>query len=268
MENSHLILREVSDRVNVLGVEISATNVHNSLATIEGLIVRGERCFICVTGVHGVMESQKDEALKAIHNHSGLTVPDGMPLVWAGRIYGYSDIGRVYGPDLMLEVCRASVKKGFTHFLYGGDEGVAEKLKNNLEQKFPGIQIVGVYTPPFRPLNIEEEEDLKNQVAILKPDFFWAGLSTPKQERFMAEYISKLDTKVMIGVGAAFDYHTGRVIDSPDWMKKIGMQWFHRLCQNPRRLWKRYLINNPIFIGKFLKQLYKDRKLILRRYRL
>jgi len=154
----------------------------------------------------------------------------------------------------MLEVCRMSLTQGYTHFLYGGNVGVAEELRKKLEEKFPGIHILGTYTPPFRPLN-EREEELLEQVGRLKPALFWVGLSTPKQERFMAEYIHKLDTKVMIGVGAAFDIHSGHVKDAPQIFKKTGMQWFYRLCLEPKRLWRRYLYNNPMFIYNYIKQL-------------
>jgi N-acetylglucosaminyldiphosphoundecaprenol N-acetyl-beta-D-mannosaminyltransferase len=181
-----------------------------------------------------------------------------MPLVWLGKIYGFSNISRVYGPDLMMELCRRSVPNKLTHFLYGGDTGVAEQLRKRLEKQFPGIRVVGTYTPPFRPLNQEEEQDLEKQVRATRPDLFWVGLSTPKQEYFMATYLPRLEAKVMIGVGAAFDIHTGRARDAPRWVKVIGMQWLHRLCQEPRRLWKRYLYNNPIFIYKITKQLLRD----------
>ena len=247
------------ERVNVIGVNIDAINITNTLANIEEWIERGEHHYVCVRDVHGLMECQKDENLRIIHKNSGLTVPDGMPLVWIGRLYGFKNISRVYGPDLMLEMCRMSPEKGYTHFLYGGKVGVAESLKKNLENKFLGIDIVGTYTPPFRPLNEREEEELREQVGLLKPDLFWVGLSTPKQERFMAEYINKLETNVMLGVGAAFDIHTGKIKDAPDWIKRIGMQWFFRLLQEPRQLWRRYLYNNPRFIGLAALQLLKLR---------
>jgi N-acetylglucosaminyldiphosphoundecaprenol N-acetyl-beta-D-mannosaminyltransferase len=242
-------------RVNVLGVGISATKMPDVVSVVHTWIERDEHYYICITGVHGVMECQKDEDLKHIHNASGLTVADGIPLVWIGQWNGFKSISRVYGPDLMLEVCRMSLSQGYTHFLYGGNVGVAEELQKNLENKFSGIDIVGTYTPPFRPLNEREEEELLEQVGRLKPDLFWVGLSTPKQERFMAEYIHKLDTKVMLGVGAAFDIHAGYAKDAPIFFKKTGMQWFYRLCQEPKRLWRRYLYNNPMFIYNYIKQL-------------
>lgn len=246
-------------RVNVLGVGISATKMPDAVSIIHNWIVRNERHYVCVRDIHGVMESQKDEKLRRIHNVSGLTVPDGMPLVWIGRLNGFKNISRVYGPDLMLEVCRMSLRKGYTHFLYGGNIGVAEELRKKLEEKFPGIHILAAYTPPFRRLSDPEEIELCDLVDKLKPDIFWVGLSTPKQERFMAEYIHKLNTKVMIGVGAAFDIHAGKIKDAPDFLKKIGMQWCYRLFKEPKRLWRRYLYNNPRFIGLAALQLLKLR---------
>lgn len=250
---------EKIQRLNVLGVGISIIDLPSAVSVIQDWVTKGTKSYICVTGVHGVMESQKDTRLRAIHNQSGMTVPDGMPMVWAGKIYGFKNIARVYGPDLMLAICRTSVRKKFTHFLYGGNQGVAERLKEYLQNKFPGISIVGTYTPPFRLLNEKERQDLIRQVAACRPDLFWVGLSTPKQERFMSQYLRQLETKVMLGVGAAFDIHAGLFNDAPDWIKKCGMQWFYRLCQNPRRLWRRYLTHNPVFGYRFLQQLLKDK---------
>ena len=242
-------------RVNILGVGVTAMDMPQAVRMATSAVSQDRKGYVCVTGVHGIMEAQADPAFRAILNRSLLTTPDGMPTVWVGRINGYSRMRRVYGPDFMLNVCAASVGPGYTHFLYGGVEGVAEQLKDELTKKFPGLKIVGTYTPPFRPLNASENSALQSQIATLRPDFFWVGLSTPKQERFMAEYLPQLETRVMVGVGAAFDMHTGRAKDSPDWVKRAGLQWLHRLLQEPSRLWKRYLINNPIFVYKMTSQL-------------
>jgi N-acetylglucosaminyldiphosphoundecaprenol N-acetyl-beta-D-mannosaminyltransferase len=242
-------------RVNILGVGVNAINMPQAVDIVTTAAAQNKKGYVCVTGVHGIMEAQKDPAFRKILNRSLLTTPDGMPTVWVGRWNRHAQMRRVYGPDFMLNVCAASVEKGYTHFLYGGVEGVADQLKTELVKKFPGLQVVGTYTPPFRPLNSSEKADLQSQISKLRPDFFWVGLSTPKQERFMAEYLPKLDTKVMVGVGAAFDMHTGRAQDSPDWVKNAGLQWLHRLLQEPSRLWKRYLINNPIFMYKMTSQL-------------
>lgn len=237
-------------RANVLGVGVSAINMEQALGLFGSWLGNGARGYVCVTGVHGVMEAQKDPALRRILNRSLLTTPDGMPTVWVGKLQGFSGMGRVFGPDLMAHVCRLSCEKGYTHFLYGGGPGVADRLREALTARYPGLDVVGTYTPPFRPLNVEEERQLFARVSSVKPDIFWIGLSTPKQERFMAQYLPKIEAKILVGVGAAFDYHTGALKDSPEWMKRAGLQWAHRLMQEPGRLAKRYLKNNPAFLWK------------------
>jgi N-acetylglucosaminyldiphosphoundecaprenol N-acetyl-beta-D-mannosaminyltransferase len=232
----------------VLGVGIHAVDVDSTVECLADVISFKSNEYVCITGVHGVVEAMNDAGIRGILNSALLNVPDGMPLVWVGRILGFKQTGRVYGPDLMLKLCERSIKEGGGHFLYGGKPGIVEDLKAILECKFPGIRIVGTYCPPFRPLNDQEEQELIDTVARVKPDLFWVGLSTPKQERFMADYSSKLDTKVMLGVGAAFDLHTGRMKDAPSWVKRAGLQWLHRFCQEPLRLGKRYLKIVPVFI--------------------
>lgn len=244
----------------MLGVGISVLNLETAVATLAGAVREGRRGYVCVTGVHGVIESQSDEALRRIHNASLLTTPDGMPMVWLGRHAGHRSMDRVYGPDLMERVFAWSQGSGATHFFYGGNTGVAEELKGRLEARFPGIRVVGTYTPPFRPLTAGEEAALVERVAALRPDFFWVGLSTPKQERFMAAYLPRLETKVMLGVGAAFDFHAGRVDQAPRWIQRSGFEWLYRLAKEPRRLWKRYLRNNPLFLWKIAGQLSGWRK--------
>ena len=248
----------VPPRVNVLGVGVHAVHPQLAVDLLENAVAEGRKGYVCVTGVHGVMESQEDEALRRIHNESLLTVPDGMPTVWVGRLAGQRAMRRTYGPDLMVDVCEQSVATGRRHFFYGGKEGVADELRDNLQKRFPGLIVVGTYCPPFRPLSEEEEADLAARIGDLQPDYLWVGLSTPKQERFMASH-RELDVKVMLGVGAAFDLHTGRMVDAPDWMKAMGLQWLHRLCQEPTRLARRYLINNPRFLWKIALQLCRIR---------
>jgi N-acetylglucosaminyldiphosphoundecaprenol N-acetyl-beta-D-mannosaminyltransferase len=242
-------------RVNILGVGVSAISMETALRIVRTAIETRRRGYVCVTGVHGIMEAQRDPAFRKVLNESLLTTPDGMPTVWLGRLQGHSNMGRVYGPDLMLEMFKLSLGRGCTHYLYGGRTGVAGHLAASLTARFPGIKIIGTYTPPFRNLNKDEERELLQTVGRLKPDLFWVGLSTPKQERFMAEYLPRLETKLMIGVGAAFDIHAGLLQDSPKWVKSAGLQWCHRLVQEPGRLWKRYLLNNPLFLCKIALQL-------------
>ena len=239
------------ERVNVLGVGISVLNLRTAVAAMAEAVAARRKGYICVTGVHGVMEAQGDAGFKQILNQAFLCTPDGMPMVWAGKLNGQREMSRVYGPDLMLEVCSWSEKSGCRHFFYGGAEGVAPQLVDKLTVRFPKLQVVGTYTPPFRPLNPGEEQELQGQIHEAKPDILWVGLSTPKQERFMVEYLPRLDVTLMVGVGAAFDFHSGRVKQAPLWMQRSGLEWFYRLCSEPRRLGRRYLRNNPLFLVKF-----------------
>jgi N-acetylglucosaminyldiphosphoundecaprenol N-acetyl-beta-D-mannosaminyltransferase len=225
-----------------------------AVALADASIKTGRSGYICVTGVHGVMEAQGDAFFQSILNAAVINVPDGMPLSWIGRMRGFGGMNRVYGPDFLLEMCKLSVGHGYRNFFYGGNEGVAPLLAETLQQRFLGLQVVGTYTPPFRLLNAVEEAELLSEVHKLKPDILWVGLSTPKQERFMAAYLDQLGVPLLVGVGAAFDIHTGRIQDAPTWMKKSGLQWLHRLLQEPRRLGRRYLVNNPKFLYLLLRE--------------
>lgn len=242
-------------RVNILGVGVNAMSMGVALQESEALLDRGDKGYVCVTGVHGIMEAQADDQFRKILNSSFLTTPDGMPTVWLGHLKGFKDMTRVYGPDYMLGLCERSVAKGYKHFFYGGKEGVADELKAALTERFPGLKVVGTYCPPFRPLNADEAADLEAQLDTLKPDVLWCGLSTPKQERFMHAYASKLPVRLMVGVGAAFDLLSGNLDEAPNWMKKVGLQWLYRLIKEPKRLWRRYLANNPRFVWFTLLQL-------------
>ena len=251
------------ERVNVLGVGISVINPQTALAAIAESIGQRRKGYICVTGVHGVMEAQADEALRRVLNQAFLCTPDGMPMVWVGKLRGHRTMRRVYGPDLILAVCAWSEKHPCRHFFFGGVPGAAEQLRDKLKARFPGLQVVGCYTPPFRPLNTDEKMQLQKMVHAAQPDIMWIGLSTPKQERFMAEFSPRLEVTLMIGVGAAFDFHAGLVKQAPRWMQQSGLEWFYRLCREPRRLAGRYLRNNPLFLLKIVGQF-----LGLKKYRL
>ena len=242
-------------RANVLGVGVHAIDLERAADLVLHVAGTGSKGYVCVTGVHGVTEARRNPNFRSVLDSAMLVVPDGMPTVWVGRWQGHRDMKRVFGPDLLLELCRRSVRSGNTHFLYGGKPGIAQRLASNLRQRFPGVQIVGEFSPPFRELSTAEQAQLRDKVAELSPDILWVGLSTPKQELFMAEYLPQLDCKVMIGVGAAFDLHTGGLRDAPDWVKEAGMQWLHRLFQEPARLWKRYLVNNSSFLLQIALQL-------------
>jgi N-acetylglucosaminyldiphosphoundecaprenol N-acetyl-beta-D-mannosaminyltransferase len=247
-------------RVNVLGVGVSVLNLQTALATIADALGQKRKGYICVTGVHGVMEAQNNENFRAILNHAFLCTPDGMPMVWMGKIHGHSEMQRVYGPDLMLEVCAWSETNQCRHFFFGGADGVADQLAEKLKARFPKMQIVGTFTPPFRPLNAAEEDELRERIRVAQPDILWVGLSTPKQEKFMAEFSPMLDATLTIGVGAAFDFHSGRIKQAPRWMQRSGLEWFYRLCTEPRRLARRYFRNNPLFLLKIAGQFLRLKK--------
>ncbi|GHB93950.1 WecB/TagA/CpsF family glycosyltransferase [Cerasicoccus arenae] len=248
-------MEKLLPRFDVLGVEISALD----LATASRLIIQAanekRKSYVTFTGVHGVVESQDDPELRCILNESFLTGADGMPLVWLGKRQAGPHVGRVYGPDAMLAICAETAATGQRHFLYGGGEGVAIDLAEKLQARFPALNVVGTFTPPFRPLNAEEEQALIEQVGAVKPDFFWVGISTPKQEKFMAEWLSRLDATVMLGVGAAFDFHSGRKPQAPCWMQRSGLEWLYRMITEPRRLGGRYLRNNTRFLWLLARQI-------------
>ncbi len=233
---------------NVLGIGVHAIDMEGAVAMIRNAVEANHKGYVCLAGVHGIMEARHNPDLQSIFANAFLVAPDGMPTVWMGRLQGLSRMRRVFGPDLMLEVIGRKDLSHLRHFLCGGESGVAERLRDELQRRFPRAVIAGTYTPPFRAMTPDEESEFAEQIRVLKPDIIWVGLSTPKQDRFMSHYLAMLDTKVMIGVGAAFLYHTGAIQDSPDWVKQAGLQWLHRLLQEPRRLWRRYLVNVPLFL--------------------
>jgi N-acetylglucosaminyldiphosphoundecaprenol N-acetyl-beta-D-mannosaminyltransferase len=245
-------MRSKSPRVNVLGVGISAINMEMALSEVARWIDTQEHHYVCVTGVHGVMESQRDPALKRIHNESGLTTPDGVPMVWAAHWAGAEQVSRVYGPELMLSVCDQAARHNWSSFFYGGKEGVPELLTERLVTRFPGLRIAGSYSPPFRPLTEDEDRGVVETINASGADIVWIGLSTPKQEHWMAEHREKLTASVLVGVGAAFDMNAGLLPQAPPYVQRLGFEWAFRLMKEPRRLWKRYLRNNPAFLARIM----------------
>jgi N-acetylglucosaminyldiphosphoundecaprenol N-acetyl-beta-D-mannosaminyltransferase len=205
------------------------------------------------------MEAHRDPELRHALNHALMNVPDGMPMSWVGHFQGFQNMDRVFGPDLMMAMCRLSVERGYRNFLYGGKPGVAERLSETLQRRIPGLQIVGTYTPPFRGLTVDEEREVLAKVRVSQPHIIWVGMSTPKQEQFMARYAGQFRVPLMFGVGAAFDFHSGAIQDCSPWIKRAGFQWLHRLTQDPK-LWKRYVRNNPTFLWHIAMQLSRFRQ--------
>ena len=241
-------------RVDVLGVQVSAVDPARALDVVTDWMERGAREYVCVTGVHGVMESQRDEGLREVHNRSGLTVPDGMPLVWCAHRAGLADVQRVYGPDMMLAVLERAAERGWSSYFYGGADGVAAQLAESMLARFPGLRVVGSESPPFREITPEERAATQERINASGADLVWVGLSTPKQERWMADNRAGLHAPALFGVGAAFDFHTGRVRQAPPWLQRSGLEWAFRLGVEPKRLWRRYLRNNPAFVAAVLRQ--------------
>jgi N-acetylglucosaminyldiphosphoundecaprenol N-acetyl-beta-D-mannosaminyltransferase len=235
------------DRDDVLGVNVSAIAMDDAIATLDRWIGEGRREYVCITGVHGVMECRRDPSLRKIHNEAGMVTPDGMPLVYFLHLTGKKHTQRVYGPSLMRAMTAVSSGRGYRQFYYGGDVGVAEKLQQTLVGSNPGLEVVGTLCPPFRKLTQEEDSAVVDAINAARPDIVWVGLSTPKQERWMAEHRGRIDAPVMVGVGAAFDFLAGTKRQAPEWMQRHALEWFFRLCSEPRRLWRRYAYIVPGF---------------------
>jgi N-acetylglucosaminyldiphosphoundecaprenol N-acetyl-beta-D-mannosaminyltransferase len=240
--------RDRVPRVDVLGVGISCADIDDVVDCIDRWIGADQKRYICVTGMHGVMESRHDPELRQIHNHSGLTTADGMPMVWASRWAGVKHANRVYGPDLMAAVIAQGAAKGWRSYLFGGASGVADRFADRMRSENPDVHIVGCCSPPFRDLTSAEDAELIDAINQVQPDIIWVGLGTPKQERWMASHREALVAPVLVGVGAAFDFGAGTLRQAPRWMQRTGLEWLFRLAMEPRRLWRRYTYNIPRFL--------------------
>ncbi|MBV9343254.1 MAG: WecB/TagA/CpsF family glycosyltransferase [Acidobacteria bacterium] len=236
----------------VLGVRVNAVQIPEAIEMFEEWIQeRGSSHYVAVTGMHGVSEAQNNRHFHNVLEAADLVVPDGMPLVWLGRMHGLrSLLRRVYGPELMETFCRQTGAK-YRHFFYGGAPGVADQLAK-LEHERYGIQVAGTYSPPFGSLSAEQEAEVQSQIEAASPDILWVGLSTPKQELWMYEHRNVIRVPVMLGVGAAFDLNTGRLKQAPAWMRENGLEWLFRLLAEPRRLWRRYIIGGSNFLWNIL----------------
>ena len=237
----------------VLGVRVDAVQIPDVVSRMEEWIARRDACrYVAVTDMHSLMQAQHAASFKKILADADLVVPDGFPLVWLGRRKGFALRRRVYGPELMERFCEATAGNGYRHFFYGGAPGVAEELAARLTARYPALQIAGVFCPPFRSLTQEEDDEAVSLINRARADIVWVGLGAPKQERWMAEHQSRLDAPVLVGVGAAFDFHTERVAQAPPWMREHGLEWLFRLVREPGRLWRRYLIYGTEFVALVL----------------
>lgn len=241
-------------RTDVLGVPVSAVNLRMAVGIIARWVLLRERNYVCVTGVHGIMESWRDDDLRRIHAAAGMVTPDGMPMVWLLKMAGHRHADRVYGPDLMLAMFDAGVARGVRHFLYGSTPETTARLQNKLLGLYPGASIVGIHSPPIRPVGAPEDDSVCQMINDSGADIVWVGLSTPKQEVWMARHRDRLRCPVLIGVGAAFDMHAGMLRQAPRIVQRSGFEWLFRLALEPRRLAGRYMRNNPAFVALILKQ--------------
>ncbi|RTH96481.1 glycosyltransferase [Thermus scotoductus] len=231
----------------ILGMRVDLISYEEATEKVLTWAVAGESRYVCVANVHMVMEAHDDPNFRALVNAADLVTPDGMPLVWMLRKLGHPYQERVYGPELTLRVCAEAARRGVPVGFYGGHPEALEALVRNLRTRFPGLRVVYAYSPPFRPLTPKEDERITEEINALGCRILFVGLGCPKQERWMAEHKGKL-WAVMLGVGAAFDFHAGRVRQAPVWMQRAGLEWLFRLGQEPRRLWRRYLKHNPRFL--------------------
>ncbi len=249
------------ETVGVVGVPLALTDYSRTLDWIDAMVARRERGYVCVCNVHTVMASNEDSELRNALASSSMNVPDGQPLVWAINGLGHSLAGRVYGPELMSQACARAASLGHRLYLYGGrNQGALVQLALNLRQRYPGIRIVGGYSPPHRPLSPEEEDAVVEEINHSQADIVWVGIGVPKQEKWMAHMRARLDNTLLIGVGAAFDFHAGLVPQAPNWLQEAGLEWAYRLAHEPRRLWRRYLRYNPRFLIAFARQWLAHRR--------
>jgi N-acetylglucosaminyldiphosphoundecaprenol N-acetyl-beta-D-mannosaminyltransferase len=241
-------------RFNVIGVEISAIDLKEAVQTILSWKERGERHSVSTCTAHTLVECQRDPRLRRKVNSASLVTPDGMPLVWIAHRRGLRHVSRVYGPDLMLAVCEEGLPLGARHYFYGGAPDVPERLAASLRTRLPDLVVAGTMSPPYRELTADEDAAVVDQINAAKPDIVWVGLGTPKQDFWTADHLGKLNASALIGVGAAFDFHSGRVRQAPLWVQRSGFEWLFRLVQEPRRLWRRYLVDNAIFVYHVARQ--------------
>ena len=244
------------DYRNILDTRIDATSYNDACDRIQNWANKNTSCYIVAANVHVVMSGYWEPQYQQVVNGAALVTPDGMPLVWSMRLLGVKEQSRVYGPDLMLAWCDRAAKLGMPIYLYGGTETMLAKLQQNLEQQFPGLKIAGSYSPPFRLLTPEEEQADLDRIHKSGAKVVFVALGCPKQEYWMARQEGKLQA-VAIGVGAAFSFHSGEVSQAPRWMMRLGLEWLYRLVTEPKRLWRRYLVNNPAFLVLFALQLLK-----------
>lgn len=249
-----------AEKINILGFGISKLSIEEIEVRVEQFISGGGHHYVLASNVHTVMMSQNDDHYRRISNRADICLPDGKPLIWAARLLENEKIKRICGRDLMRSLCEKSLISGYSHYFFGGREEILDLLINKLKGKYPRINIAGSYSPPFRPLTPEEDARIIQMINESKADIVWVGLGAPKQERWIAERLGKIESPVMVAVGAAFDFLAGNVSQAPQWIQKAGLEWLYRFGIEPHRLWRRYVFNNPKFIYLLMCQRLKLRE--------
>jgi len=248
------------ERREILGIPIAMTDYAGAMDLMEEMVQARTPGWICAAAVHSLMMARDDAEMRDALTQATITVPDGVPIVWAAKMLGEVLPHRVYGPELMRLFCDRSAERGHRVWLYGGrDQGALVQLALNLRRRHPGIQIVGGYSPPFHDMSESDDDAMASQINAARPDVLWVGIGAPKQEKWMARMRERLEVPVMCAVGAAFDFHAGRVSQAPPWMQERGLEWTYRIAQEPRRLLPRYLETNPRFILGFARQYLRER---------
>ncbi len=244
---THAVNKKDIPVCRIMGVDIAAVNMQWTLQFIDQHLEELSGDYICVSNVHTTVTAYEDRSYRRVQNGGILALPDGGPLSSVGRRRGYKEMERTTGPSLMEEVFKISAEKGYRHYFYGSTEETLEKLQEKLNEKYPGIQIVGACSPPFQPLTEQEDEEIVAGINACDPDFVWVGLGAPKQENWMYQHQGRVNG-LMLGVGAGFDYHAENISRAPEWMQERNLEWVYRLMQDPKRLMKRYLETNLKFI--------------------
>ncbi len=238
----------------ILSIPISLVDLKSAVETILLWALTRVARYVCIRDVHGLMISLRDPAMMDIHRAAGMVTPDGMPLVWVSKWRSKLPVKRVCGADLVDALCDNGQSSGLRHYFYGGKPGIAEAMIRNLKAKYPALVVAGFHTPPFRSLSEEEDAAVVDAINKSGAQVVWVGLSTPKQEYWMRDHVGRINGATLIGVGAAFDFHSGAVKRAPKWMQKSGFEWLHRLLSEPRRLWRRYLVTAPAFVVKIVRE--------------
>ena len=240
-------------QLRILGVRIDPVTMDDAILRLEGWIAeKGSARYVIAANTHVVLMGRRDRGFQEVLDGSSLTVPDGMPLVWAANRRGYTLKERVYGPDLMWNFIRQTLTRKYRHFFLGTTEETLGELVRRCRTEFPGVEICGAYSPPFGDASADKDSQIIQRINAAKPDILWVGMGCPRQERWMFSHRDAIAVSVMVGVGLAFDLWAGRKERAPGWMQKRGLEWLFRLAQEPGRLWKRYLVGVPLFIYFYL----------------